>query len=228
MTTHGTTAKAGVFVFTLFVAAFSVHGQSRWDAPPIVTTNCSGCHGIDGNTDLPYFPRVAGLEPAYAEKKLAEFNESPSPAVDQLFHWIVVSFHGKKMTENLTPNERINMLGMAHAVKPEIIKEAVLWYAKQCPAPGHGRNSQLQQQGKGIFDKGVPDRQVLACAACHGQDAQGRALVPRLAGQNAEYIQAQMDKFRRGDRKHAPEMTMEARELNTEQSRAVAAYVQSK
>ena len=233
MTTHTASTKPGVSTLALLLLAFSLHGETRWDAPQIVTENCSGCHEIDGNAQLSYFPRVAGLDPAYAKKKLAQFAESPSPPVDDLLHLVASAMDGHKVdghatAGNNTPNERINMLGMAHAVKPEALQEAVEWYAKQSPAPGHGRNTALIQQGEEIFAKGVPDQHIIPCITCHGQSAQGQSSVPRLAGQNSAYLVAQLDKFRRGDRKHAPEMTMEVRELNPEQARAVSAYVQSK
>lgn len=220
--------RATICILTLLISTVSLHSENRWAAPAIVTRNCSGCHGIDGNADLRYFPRVAGLDPAYAEKKLAEFKESPSPAVDEIFSLIAASFDRRKATGNFTPAERINMIGMAHAVKPELMKQAIQWYAKQSPAPGDGRHNAQTQQGKDIFEKGVPDQQVLACTSCHGQDAQGQGSAPRLAAQNAEYVKAQMDKFRKGDLKHAPEMTMVAKEVNAVQARAVAAYLQSK
>ncbi|MBV8570788.1 MAG: c-type cytochrome [Acidobacteriaceae bacterium] len=228
MTTHKTITKAGVSTFAFFLVACSLRGEMQWDAPRIVTTNCSGCHRVDGNSQLPYFPRVAGLNAAYSEKKLAEFAESPTPPVDELLHMITSRIDGHKSVGNNTPNERINMLGMAHAVKPEVLKEAVDWYARQTPAPGRGGNTALIQQGEQIFAKGVPDQHIIACMSCHGQSAQGQATAPRLAGQNSEYLEAQLVKFRRGDRKHAPEMTMEVRELNSDQARAVAAYLQSR
>ena len=49
---------------------------------------------------------------------------------------------------------------------------------------------------------------------CHGPDAHGKGVAPRLAGQNASYMEAQLDKFRKGDRRHAPEMTMVTRDLD--------------
>jgi cytochrome c553 len=226
--THERRTRATISILTLLNSTVSLHGENSWAAPATVTRNCSGCHGIDGNAELRYFPRIAGLDPAYAEKKLAEFKESPSPTVDQIFSLIAASFGRSKATGNFTPAERTNMIGMAHAVKPELMKQAVQWYAKQSPSPGDGRNDAQTQQGKEIFEKGVPDQQVLACASCHGQAAQGTASAPRLAGQNAEYVEAQMDKFRKGDLKHAPEMTMVAKEVNAVQARAVAAYLQCK
>ena len=215
-------------VVAIVALCASAYGQKRWNAPAIVTNYCSGCHGIDGNTELPYFPRLAGLDPAYAEKKLAQFQETPSPSVDELYSWTVKELGDKKSAGNLTRNERINMEGVAHAARAEATKQAVLWYAEQCRAPGHGGNKALIQEGKELFTKGVPELKILPCMSCHGQDAQGKSPAPRLAGQNAGYIEAQLDKFRKGDRQHAPEMTMVTRDLNPEQARAVAVYLQSR
>ena len=120
------------------------------------------------------------------------------------------------------------MEGVAHAGKPEAIKEAVEWYAKQHPSPGHSANKALIEQGKELYMNGVPAQKVLACATCHGPDARGKRPAPRLAGQNGQYIEIQLAKFRRGDRRHAPEMTMVTRDLDDEQARAAAAYLQSR
>jgi cytochrome c553 len=145
--------------------------QKNWNAPPIATTYCSGCHGIDGNSQLPYFPKLGGLDATYAEKKLTEFKEPPSPPVDEMFWWLAKVAGGKKNTSNATQAERVNMEGVAHAANPEIIKEAVLWYAKQAPAPGHSSNESLIVAGKDLFLHGIPAQKILACTTCHGADA---------------------------------------------------------
>ena len=227
MTIYRAVTNAGISVCAFLMLHTPLDAQKRWDAPAIVTTNCSGCHKIDGNAELPYIPRLAGLDAAYAEKKMAEFKDSPPPATDELYG-LIVNALDEKPRVNVTRDEQVNMVGIAHAVTLEQTKQAVQWYAKQCPTPGRGRNNALTEQGKRIFEKGVPDQRILACASCHGQNAQGQGTAPLLAGQNAEYVQAQMEKFRRGDRKHAPEMTMVAKEVTVEQAHAVAAYLQSK
>ena len=202
-------------------------GQKHWNAPGVVTTYCSGCHGVDGNTQLPYFPKLAGMDAAYAEKKLTAFKEPTSPHVDEMFWW-VLKVSGSKKAASATREERMNMEGVAHAAKPEVIKEAVEWYAKQPPAAGHSANKELVAQGKDLFTNGIPAQKVLACVTCHGPDAQGKGMAPRLAGQNAEYTEDQLTKFRKGDRRHAPEMTMVTRDLDGDQAKAAAAYLQSK
>jgi cytochrome c553 len=202
--------------------------QKHWNAPQIVTSNCSGCHGIDGNAELSYFPRVAGLHANYAEKKMTAFQEAAAPAVDEVFFWTFASSAAKKDARTISPATRANMIGVSHGVPAEKLKEAVLWYAQQTPQPGHVTNRALIEKGKDLFMNGVPAQRVLACKTCHGPEAQGMTVAPRLAGQNFEYSVGQLEKFRRGDRRHAPEMTLETRDLDADQARAAAAYLQSR
>ncbi len=213
---------------TAFLGVISnAAAQKSWNAPHIVTTYCSGCHGIDGNAPLPYVPKLAGLEPAYAEKKLKAFREV-SPPTDELFFAISKLAGADNDPGNVSRQERINMEGVAHAAKPEVIEEAVLWYAKQPRTSGHSGNKALIEQGKQRYMNGLPAEKVIACKTCHGIDAEGKGPAPRLAGQNAQYIETQLAKFRQGDRRHAPEMTIVTRDLDAEQARAVAAYLQSR
>lgn len=220
--------KTAIVVIVPITTGFTLYAQKSWDAPRAVTTYCSGCHGIDGNTQLPYFPKLAGIDPTYAEKKLDEFRDTKSPPVDELFQWTLKAVGVENKTGNITRNERINMEGVAHAISPELEKEAVLWYAKQPRSRGRSGNKRLIAKGRELFAKGAPSLKVLPCMTCHGPEAQGRGPAPRLAGQNAEYIESQLDKFRKGDRLHAPEMTMVTRDLDPEQAHAVAIYLQSK
>ena len=210
-----------------FLGAMSTaSAQKSRNVPHIVTTYCSGCHEINGNSQLPYIPKLAGISPAYAERKLKAFEEV-SPPVDELFAVLLNIADPKKDPTNVTRQERINMEGVAHAAKPEEMKAALLWYAKQTREPGRSRNKELLAEGKQLFIDGVPAQKVLACQTCHGFTAEGKGFAPKLAGQNAAYIEGQLAKFRLGDRRHAPEMTMVTRDLDPNQARAVAAYLQA-
>jgi cytochrome c553 len=224
---HNLVTKVAAAALAVVTFSYTAQGQRRWDAPRIVTTYCSGCHGVDGDAQLRYFPKLAGLDPTYAEKKLTAFKET-SPPVEELYWWTLRVMGAKKDAGNATRNERINMEGVAHAAKPEVIKEAVLWYAKQPPATGRSGNKALIEEGREFFTKGLPAQKILPCVTCHGGDAQGKGLAPRLAGQNAEYMEGQLDKFRKGDRRHAPEMTIVTRDLDPQQAHAAAVYLQSR
>jgi cytochrome c553 len=212
----------------LLMSISNAWGQRNWDAPRIVTTYCSGCHGVDGNTTLAYFPKLAGLDATYAGKKMTAFKEPAGPPVDEAMWWVLKVVGSKKGAENVTRQERMNMEGVAHAESSGELQEAVEWYAKQPPTKGHSSNKALVAQGEELFLKGIPAQKVIACATCHGPDAAGKGTAPRLAGQNAEYLIDQLKKFNKGDRKHAPEMTMVTRDLDPEQARAAAAYLQSR
>jgi cytochrome c553 len=92
----------------------------------------------------------------------------------------------------------------------------------------------LAAKGKKIFEEGLPDQNVPACAACHGLDAHGYEANPRLAGQLASYIQtvlATWDKQRGHDldQESYPSSVMApvARSLTKPQAAAVAAYLSS-
>ena len=228
MKIHNSRTRAAVTAFALIAIPSSAYGQKRWAAPQVVTRYCSGCHGIDGNSQLPYIPKLAGLDPAYAEKKLTAFKEPAAPRVDELYWSTLKVIGAKKDADNVTGEERINMEGVAHAAKPDVVREAMLWYSTQAPAPGHSANKALIEKGRNLFMNGLPAQKVLPCTTCHGPDAQGKGPAPRLAGQNAEYIEGQLGKFSKGDRRHAPEMTVVTRDLDPEQAHAVAAYLQSK
>jgi cytochrome c553 len=223
MTTHSALIRATVCVFA-FLAGLSAHGQRRWDAPSIVTTNCSGCHGIDGSAELSYFPRLAGLDAAYAETKMAEFKEIPSPPSDELYGWIR-SLSRKRPQADPTRNEVINMVGIAHSAKPEELRQANLWYANQRPSPGRKGEATLIHQGQELYTKGVPDKNILPCLSCHGEDAQGQGTTPRLAGQNTKYFEAQMEKFRNGG---DAVMSPQARDVTPQQAHAMAVYLESR
>ena len=201
-------------------------GQKQWNAPRIVTWNCSGCHGIDGNSQLSYFPRLAGLNALYAEQRMAEFRAAAPPPVDELFYRITTLAEGKAGASRL--QARINMIGSAHAITTEEMKTAVAWYAMRKRAPGRSGNPALLQQGKALYLSGLPAQGMPACQSCHGAQAEGKGKIPRLAGQNGTYLLGELAKFHAGDRQHAPEMTLVAEHVDTEQFRALVAYLQSR
>ena len=60
---------ASVTVALLFSA--SAHSTEA----PAVAASCSGCHGADGNSVVPNFPKLAGQHAAYIEKQLKDFRD---------------------------------------------------------------------------------------------------------------------------------------------------------
>ncbi len=91
------------------------------------------------------------------------------------------------------------------------------YYAGLPPAKSRGGDFNLAQQGK---DKAA------MCLGCHGNNAQGMGMVPKLAGQHPQYLAKQLTDFKKGARK-SPQMNAMAQSLSEEDIKAVAAYLGS-
>jgi cytochrome c553 len=63
------------------------------------------------------------------------------------------------------------------------------------PIGGGPRN--LLGTGKRIYDEGIPEANIPACAACHGPDAKGQEAIPRLAGQLYAYTVKELTNWSR-------------------------------
>jgi cytochrome c553 len=101
--------------------------------PRIVTWNCSGCHGVNGNAQLPEFPRLAGLDASYIEQRMATFRAAPAPPSEELFYRLVKPAVAKKVAASSSPEAVVNMVGIARATLPQEAKAAAAWYAAQKP-----------------------------------------------------------------------------------------------
>ena len=166
---------------------------------------CSTCHGPRGISTSPEFPILAAQHKSYLEAQIDAFRKRTRAEKDAHdFMW-----------------------GIAGNLDESIIDAIAAYYAAQPPAPGRTDNPALVAQGKELFDKGVPDRAIPACMACHGADATGVADFPRLAGQHAKYVAKQLT-FIQSLVRAAPVMHGIVKDLTPAEIQALAAYVQSK
>lgn len=166
---------------------------------------CSTCHGPRGISTSPEFPILAAQRKGYLEAQIDAFRKRTRAEKDAHdFMW-----------------------GIAGNLDESIIDGLAAYYSAQPPAPGRTDNPALVAQGKELFDKGVPDRGIPACMACHGADAKGVADFPRLAGQHAKYVVKQLN-FIQSLVRAAPVMHGIVKDLTPAEIQAVAAYVQSK
>jgi cbb3-type cytochrome c oxidase subunit III len=176
------------------------------DGARIAMQICSGCHGVGGRSESPMFPKLNAQTPEYIEAQLKGFRE-----------------HARG--ENTA---RDYMWGMAALLDAGAVKSLADYFSHQPATPGATGDATLIARGQEIFERGVPDKGVPACASCHGAEAQGVGIFPRLAGQHKEYLLHQIEVFKNGTRGNAPVMSAVAHTLNDEQARAVAVYLQSK
>ncbi len=166
------------------------------------SATCTACHGADGNSGNPLWPKLAGQHANYIEKQLTDF----------------VS----KERDDAT------MSAMAAPLSPEDIKDLSAYYAAQAIKPGAGSEEKVAL-GKTVYKGGNLTTQVTACAACHGPTGMGNpaANYPRVSGQHAAYVVKQLKDFKKGDRANDSSSIMRsiAKRMSDEEMEAVAEYM---
>jgi cytochrome c553 len=164
------------------------------------TTVCAACHAVDGNSVIPTNPKLAQQHPEYLVKQLQEFKS------------------GKRANPIMS--------GMASALSDDDMRNVAYWLASQKAKPGFAKDKEVVALGERIYRGGIADRQVAACAGCHGPAGAGiPAQYPRLAGQHADYAVAQLTAFRDGVRKNSVQMTGVTAKMNDREIKAVADYI---
>ncbi|HUN26028.1 MAG TPA: c-type cytochrome [Steroidobacteraceae bacterium] len=173
-------------------------------ADHLAATTCSACHGTAGRSTSPTFPNLAAQTAPYLEEQLKAFRDQT----------------------RADPDAQAYMWGMASQLSDEMIAAIAAHYAAQAHAPGSRGAPKLIASGQRIFQQGIPEKGIPACATCHGDHAQGNGPFPRLADQHAEYLLKQMLVIQSVLRL-APVMHGVIKDLSREQMRAVAEYLAS-
>lgn len=176
-------------------------------APPDVTKGaaistavCAACHTNDGSRGSATFPILQGQHPGYIVKQLTEFKA------------------GKR--------DNAIMKSIASALSAEDMRNVAAFYAGKQAKPGFAKNKDLAALGEKIYRGGIADRSIPACSGCHSPDGAGIPVqYPRLAGQHADYVEAQLIAFRGGVRKNSVQMTGVAAKMNDHEIKAVADYI---
>jgi cytochrome c553 len=168
---------------------------------------CSQCHGADGTANgNDAFPRLDGQSAYYIYKQLDDYAS------------------GARQNEIMT--------GIAQALTPGQRQDLAAYYAEQ---PFHALDMPAADDtqvgvGARIYEVGIRDRGVQACANCHGPMGSGiPPITPRLAGQWASYVEAQFAAFHGGSRKNDVSAVMRevSAKMSEDQVKAVALYLQS-
>jgi len=171
----------------------------------IASTICAACHGADGNSTIATNPKLSGQDSAYLLKQLTDYAK---PADDK--------------------NARVNsvMSGILGAVSVADRAHVTAYFARQPHKPGVARNRDTLETGQRIYRAGIPAKGVPACNGCHTPTGAGiPTQYPRLAGQHAEYTEAQLKAFRDGTRRNSVPMVQIAARLSEAEMHAVADYV---
>ena len=166
----------------------------------IVAGVCAACHAADGNSMIPANPKLAQQHPEYILKQLQEFKS------------------GKRANPV--------MMGFASQLSPEDMRNVAYFVASKTASPGFAKEKETVALGEKIYRGGIADRQIAACAGCHGPNGSGMpAQYPRLSGQHADYMVSQLTQFRDGIRKNSVQMTQVAAKMNDREIKAVSDYI---
>ena len=165
---------------------------------------CSTCHGPRGISTSPEFPVLAAQQHDYLVAQLE-------------------AFRAKTRAEQIAHDF---MWGIAGGLDDKMIDAVARYYAAQPPAPGRAGDPRLIEQGKALYEKGIAGRGIPSCSTCHGPQALGAGVFPRLAGQHAKYVRKQLEYIQTLVR-NAPVMHGVVKDLTPAEIDAVAAYVQS-
>jgi cytochrome c553 len=118
------------------------------------------------------------------------------------------------------------MAGFAATLSDADRRDVAAFLAVQKPKLGVARNRDTLALGQQIYRTGIVDKAVPACAGCHSPNGAGiPSQYPRLAGQHAEYTEAQLKAFRDGVRRNNAPMMQIAARLSDAEIKAVADYI---
>ena len=201
------TLLTSLLLATAAASSYGAEGEAKAKAKPdlakgqATSTNvCAACHTNDGSRGSPANPIIQGQHPEYIVKQLEEFKDG-------------------KRTNPI-------MSGMAAPLSDADMKNVAAFYASKAAKPGFAKNKDLVVLGEKIYRGGIADRMIPACAGCHSPTGAGiPAQYPRLAGQHADYTEAQLLAFRSGTRKNSAPMTGVAAKMNDREIKAVADYI---
>ena len=168
------------------------------------TAVCGACHGPDGNSMAPNFPKLAGQGDRYLLKQLHEIKD------------------GKRQV--------LEMTGLLANLSDQDLADIAAYYSSQKSSVG-AADPALVAQGEALFRGGNLEKGMPACTGCHSPDGQGNAPAgfPHLGGQHASYIEKQLTDFREGDRTNdGDSMIMRgiAAKMSNKDIKALASYIQ--
>jgi cytochrome c553 len=195
------------FAISLFLlASLPVLAAGDADAGQSKAAICAACHGADGNSAIPMWPKLAGQHATYMERQLGLI-KSGNRTVPEMAG-IVVSFSEQDMAD------------------------IAAYFSNQTTSTGV-TDEALRANGERLYRAGNSDTDIPACMSCHGPAGEGNPLsgYPSLAGQHSVYSEKMLTGFRAGntwgeDDANSKIMTDVAKRLTDAEIKAVGSYIQ--
>ncbi|CAI8762505.1 MULTISPECIES: c-type cytochrome [unclassified Pseudomonas] len=165
---------------------------------------CGACHGPDGNSMAPNFPKLAGQGERYLNKQLHDIKS------------------GKRTV--------LEMTGLLTNLSDQDLADISAYFASQKGSVG-AADPKVVARGEELFRGGKLDQGMPSCTGCHSPNGAGNAAAafPHLGGQHAQYTAKQLTDFREGNRTNdgdAKIMQSVAAKLSNKDIEAVSNYIQ--
>jgi cytochrome c553 len=195
-------AVASLMVF------ISLHAVAGGDASAgqAKSAICAACHGVDGNSAVPNWPKLAGQHEQYLTRQVS-----------------LIKSGARQVPE---------MIGIVPGLSDQDINDLSAYFSSQSGTGGVADVSKVTL-GERIYRAGNADSGVPACMSCHGPAGEGNPLAgyPALAGQHSVYSAKMISQFRAGENwgdDDAPSQIMNgaAVRLTDEEIEAVASFIQ--
>ncbi len=166
------------------------------------SVKCVVCHGVDGNSPMPMFPKLAGQLTSYLQNQLHDFKSK----------------------------KRVNpiMNKIAETLSEEDIADMSAYYSSQKIKIEVADVTKIPL-GEKIYRGGNPETGLPACLACHGPTGAGNlpAGFPLISGQHATYTEKALNDFKLETRSNdvSEMMRNTAGKMTLKEIKAVASYV---
>lgn len=192
-------SASGLFMGAAQAAGDAASGQAK-------AAVCAACHGPDGNSVVPQWPKLAGQHEDFLARQVRMIRDGQRTVVE--------------------------MTGIVAAMSDQDIADVSAYFAAQKIQPGSA-DEKLVSQGEAIYRAGNAKTGVPACMACHGPTGQGNPAsgYPAVAGQHSMYLSSRLQKYRNGQTNgeadpYSPQMVTVASALSDDEIAAVASYMQ--
>lgn len=165
--------------------------------------SCVACHGADGNSNNPVWPKIAGQGAKYLYQSLKAYKSGD--------------------------RKNALMAGQMAPLSDADLRNLAAHYAAGTQTPGVGSEDAVEV-AQPLYRAGDAERGIPACLACHGPSGTGNpaAAYPRIGGQHAEYTAIALKAYRNGERSAGAAgqmMTAVAQELTDDEISALASYI---
>jgi cytochrome c553 len=196
--------KQALTFTSLFLFVFSCHVYAGdVTAGKEKSAICAACHGADGNSVNPVWPKLAGQHPGYIFKQLKDFHSGA--------------------------RKNVQMSPLAAPLNEGDMRDIAAYYSSQKIKIGHA-SAETLPLGERIYRAGDASKGLPACMACHGPSGAGNsaAAFPAISGQHAEYTKIQLLAFRDNKRTNDINKAMQivSEKMTTDEIDAVANYIQ--